>query len=163
MADCHERTYKGWMQTVALCLGPGISPGLRLPLRQQLALHGILSAGVLGLLLYPASLWVIGVAIDDAIEGSWPTNPLTWALLMLNVGNLVAVLLAAFVSAVRGLASTRALRLIWHIPLLPLYWAPMSLAAWQALYQYFRKPSDWEKTTHGVAHRRRPPRSSSVF
>jgi len=163
MVDCHEQTYKGWIQTVALCLGPGISPGLRLPLRQQLALHGVLSAGVLGLLLYPASLWVIAVALDDAIEGSWPTSILTWTLLILNVGNLVAVLLAALVSALRGLASARSLHLIWHIPLLPLYWAPMSLAAWQALYQYFLKPSDWEKTTHGVAHVRRPPRSSTPF
>jgi hypothetical protein len=115
---------------------------------------------VLGLLLYPASLLVIAVAIDDAIEGSWPTSILAWLLLVLNVGNLLAVLLAALVSAVRGLASVGALRLAWHIPLLPLYWAPMSLAAWQALFQYFRKPSAWEKTTHGVA-RRRPSRASA--
>jgi glycosyltransferase XagB len=157
-----RRWIKGWMQTVALCVGPGISPGLRLPLRQQLALHGVLSAGVLGLLLYPASLWVIAVAIDDAIEGSWPTNTLTWLLLTLNVGNLVAVLLAAVVSAARGLTSAGSLRLIWHIPLLPLYWAPMSLAAWQALYQYFREPSAWEKTTHGVARCRRARRSPKL-
>jgi hypothetical protein len=123
----------------------------------------VLTAGVLGLLLYPASLWVIAVAIEDAVEGSWPTNMLTWALLMINVGNLIAILLAAVVSAVRGLSSARALRLVWHIPLLPLYWAPMSLAAWQALYQYFRTPSAWEKTTHGVAHGRRAPRSSTAF
>jgi hypothetical protein len=118
---------------------------------------------VLGLLLYPASLLVIGVAIDDAIEGSWPTSNLTWALLILNVGNLIAILLAAVVSALRGLSSARALRLVWHIPLLPFYWAPMSLAAWQALFQYFRKPSDWEETTHGVAHGRRSQRSSTFF
>lgn len=157
-----RRWIKGWMQTVALCLGPGISPGLRLPLRQRLALHGVLTAGVLGLLLYPASLLVIAVAIDDAIEGSWPTSNLAWLLLVLNVGNLAAVLVAALVSAVRGLASVRALRLVWHIPLLPLYWAPMSLAAWQALYQYFRTPSAWEKTTHGLARSRRTTASAPI-
>jgi hypothetical protein len=146
-----------------LCSGPGISPGLRLPLRQQLAFHGILSAGVLGLLLYPASLWVIGVAVADAVKGSWPTSMLAWLLLTLNVGNLLAVLLATAVSAVRGLASAHALRLVWHVPLLPLYWAPMSFAAWQALFQYFQKPSDWEKTAHGVARARRRLRSCSAF
>jgi cellulose synthase/poly-beta-1,6-N-acetylglucosamine synthase-like glycosyltransferase len=158
-----RRWIKGWIQTVMLCWGPGISPGLRLPLRQQLAFHGILSAGVLGLLLYPASLWVIGVAIADAVKGSWPTSMLAWLLLTLNVGNLLAVLLATAVSAMRGLASAHALRLVWHIPLLPLYWAPMSFAAWQALFQYFQKPSDWEKTAHGVARARRKPRLSSAF
>src|SRR4029079_4604591 len=121
-----RRWIKGWIQTVMLCWGPGFPPGLRLPLRQQLAFHGILSAGVLGLLLYPASLWVIGVAIADAVKGSWPTSMLAWLLLTLNVGNLLAVLLATAVSAMRGLASAHALRLVWHIPLLPLYWAPMS-------------------------------------
>ncbi len=155
-----RRWIKGWMQTVALFLGRGISPGLKLPLRQQLAVHGVLTAGVLGLLLYPASLWIIAVALDDALEGSWPTGALPWALLSLNVGNLLAVLLAAIVSSLRGLASARALRLAWHIPLLPLYWALMSLAAWQALFQFFRTPSAWEKTTHGVARGRRTPRAA---
>ncbi len=155
-----RRWIKGWMQTVALCLGRGISPGLKLPLRQQLAVHGILTAGVLGLLLYPASLWVIAVWIKAAIEGSWPTGTLAWALLVLNLGNLVAVLAAAAISATRGLAAARVLRLVWHIPLLPLYWALMSLAAWQALFQFFRKPSVWEKTAHGVARGRRTPNAT---
>jgi hypothetical protein len=31
----------------------------------------------------------------------------------------------------------------------------MSLAAWHALVQFFRNPSHWEKTTHGVARQRR--------
>ena len=155
-----RRWIKGWIQTVALCLGRGISPGLKLPLRQQLAVHGILSAGVLGLLLYPASLWVIATALLAVLQGSWPESPMLQILFALNLANLFAVLVAAAVSAVRGLIAARALRLVWHIPLLPLYWALMSLAAWQALFQFFRKPSDWEKTTHGVARRRRAPGAS---
>ena len=145
------------MQTVVLCLGRGVPTGLRLPLRQQLAVHGILTAGVLGLLLYPASLWVVGAAILAAVNGSWPTTMLAWVLLTLNLGNLTAVLLAAAISAVRGLAAARLLRFVPLILLLPVYWGLMSLAAWQALFQYFRQPSAWEKTTHGVARGRRPP------
>lgn len=154
-----RRWIKGWMQTVVLCLGRGVPAGLRLPLRQQLAVHGVLTAGVLGLLLYPASLWVVGAAIVAAVNGSWPTTTLAWVLLTLNLGNLAAVLLAAAISAVRGLAAARLLRLVPLIPLLPVYWALMSLAAWQAFFQYFRQPSAWEKTTHGVARDRRAPRS----
>lgn len=149
------------MQTVALCFGNGIPRSLRLSLRERLAVHGILSAGVLGLLLYPASLIVVAMAVMAGASGRWPTEPAVWALLALNLANLFAVLTAAAVSSLRGLRAAGALRLVTHIPLLPLYWALMSLAAWQALFQFFRKPSAWEKTTHGVARdrrRRRPPR-----
>ena len=149
------------MQTVALTLGRGISPGLTLPWRQRLAVHGVLSAGVLGLLLYPASLLVIATATISVMRGAWPSDPLIRILLMLNVANFLAVLLSAVVASLRGLIATRALHLIWHIPMLPLYWGLMSLAAWQALYQFYRRPSIWEKTTHGVARargrRRRDP------
>ena len=54
-----RRWIKGWMQTMALCLGSGIPRGLRLRLGQWLAVHGILTAGVLGLLLYPLSLAIV--------------------------------------------------------------------------------------------------------
>jgi hypothetical protein len=88
MADCHEQKYKGWIQTVALCLGKGIPQSLRLGLKQQLAVHGILSAGVLGLLLYPVSIAVVGSAAVAALAGHWPVGPYAWALLALNLTNL---------------------------------------------------------------------------
>ncbi len=151
------------MQTVALGLGTGISPALRLPLREQLAVHGILSAGVVGLLLYPISLLVVGVGAEDLVDGYWPSSPRTWLLLALNLTNLAAVLLAAAVSAARGLKAAGALRLAWHIVFLPFYWALMSLAAWQALFQFLRRPTLWEKTQHGVARdRRMPPHSATL-
>lgn len=155
-----RRWIKGWMQTVAVLLGRDVSRGLRLPLRQQLAVHGILTAGVVGLLLYPASLVVAATAIAAIAGGHYPGDLLSRALLALNIGNAAAVLLAAAVSALRGLAAARILHLARNVPLLPLYWALMSLAAWQALFQIFRQPSAWEKTTHGVARRRRAPRPS---
>jgi glycosyltransferase XagB len=153
-----RRWIKGWMQTVALCLGKGVPGHLRLPLGQRLAMHGVLTGGVLGLLFYPASFWIVTVTIEAALTGDWPSSPLTRTLLAINLGNLFVVLLAAIVSSLRGLAAARLLRLAWHIPLLPIYWALMSFAAWQALFQFFRKPSAWEKTTHGVARKRRAPR-----
>src|SRR6185295_6637067 len=146
-----RRWIKGWIQTVALCLGKGISPGLRLRPRERLAVHGILTAGVLGLLLYPASLLVIVGTLIAGLMGHWPRDAWSWALLVLNLGNVVAILVAAAISAFRGLAAARMLRLAWHVPFLPAYWALMSLAAWQALFQFFRRPTEWEKTAHGVA------------
>ncbi len=151
------------MQTVALCLRRDISPGLRLPLRQRLAVHGVLSAGVLGLLLYPVSLWFIALAIVAGLDGSYPTSLLSTVLLGLNLGNLGAVLVAAAISALRGVAAARVFYLARLIPLLPLYWALMSFAAWQALFQFFRRPSAWEKTAHGVARDRKTPGAARFF
>jgi cellulose synthase/poly-beta-1,6-N-acetylglucosamine synthase-like glycosyltransferase len=153
-----RRWIKGWMQTVALSLGDRIPRGLRLPLVRQLAVHGILSAGVLGLLLYPVSLITVTWAVIAVANGRWPLEPELWPLLALNFGNLVAVLAAAVISALRGLGAAGARHLAWHIPFLPLYWALMSFAAWQALFQFFRRPSEWEKTAHGVARDRRKRR-----
>ena len=145
------------MQTVAICGQRGKPRGLRLSLREQFAVHGILTAGVVGLLLYPISLIFIASTTIAAVHGSWPTDPWSQTLLALNFGNLAAILTASAVSSLRGLHAAGALRLAGHILLLPIYWALMSFAAWQASYQYFRSPSMWEKTQHGVARKRRAP------
>jgi hypothetical protein len=140
-----------------LCL-PGRAPAaLRLPFAQSLAVHGILTAGVLGLLLYPASVLVVLVTLTAMARGEWPGGPWPWFFLLLNCSNLLIILAAAVLSSLRGLRLLGALRLAPLIPLLPLYWCLMSLAAWQALFQFLKAPSTWEKTTHGVARDRRTP------
>ena len=105
-----RRWIKGWMQTVALLPRAGHlarSRGCRL--RQRLAVHGVLSAGVLGLLLYPASLLVI--ADGDPYRrsrGSWPSDPLIRSPARAECRAIfLRVLLAAVVASLRGLAATR--------------------------------------------------------
>jgi cellulose synthase/poly-beta-1,6-N-acetylglucosamine synthase-like glycosyltransferase len=152
-----RRWIKGWIQTAVLCARrAGVPRSLRLPIRQQLAVHGIITAGVVGLLLYPVSLLIIATAVIAAVNGSWPMDTFSRCLLALNFANLIAILIASAVSGYRGLKSAGTLRLAWHIPLLPAYWALMSVAAWQALIRYFRNPAEWEKTAHGLAKDRRP-------
>lgn len=156
-----RRWIKGWIQTVAPCLARGMPKGLRLSLRERLAVHGILSAGVLGLLLYPASLYVLAAAAIAFMNDSWPEEALLRILLCINIVNFLAVIVAAVVSTVRGVLAVRRPRLLLLIPLLPVYWALMSFAAWQALVQYYRSRFTWEKTTHGLAKARRTPRADS--
>jgi cellulose synthase/poly-beta-1,6-N-acetylglucosamine synthase-like glycosyltransferase len=158
-----RRWIKGWMQTVAVALGRGIAPGLRLPLRQQLAVHGVLTAGVLGLLLYPFSVGMVAGTLATICLGERPSGWLDWTLLSLNAFNLAAVLVSAAFSSLRGLKAAGRLRLAAHVPLLPFYWALMSFAAWQALFQFYRRPSAWEKTRHGVARDRRAPRPPRFY
>jgi cellulose synthase/poly-beta-1,6-N-acetylglucosamine synthase-like glycosyltransferase len=152
-----RRWIKGWIQTAVLCARrAGVPLSLRLPIGQQLAVHGIITAGVVGLLLYPVSLLIIATAVIAAVNRSWPMDTFSRCLLALNFANLIAILIASAVSGYRGLKAAAALRLAWHIPLLPAYWALMSVAAWQALIRYFRNPAEWEKTAHGLARDRQP-------
>lgn len=46
--------------------------------------------------------------------------------------------------------------LLLLLPLLPLYYALVSVAAWMALYEYFNRRFVWNKTEHGLARRRAP-------
>jgi cellulose synthase/poly-beta-1,6-N-acetylglucosamine synthase-like glycosyltransferase len=46
---------------------------------------------------------------------------------------------------------TRKPQLAFAALISPIYWLMMSVAAYKALYQLIRKPSHWEKTTHGMS------------
>jgi cellulose synthase/poly-beta-1,6-N-acetylglucosamine synthase-like glycosyltransferase len=150
-----RRWIKGWMQTALLCVAGPVPAGLRLGLRDKLAVHGIISAGVVGLLLYPASL---GTILFGAVSLIWngPPNDIWMALFLALNANLLVIVAAAAVSTLRGLRALGALRLAPMILFLPIYWAFMAVAAWQALFQLFRDPSGWEKTAHGLASDRDP-------
>jgi cellulose synthase/poly-beta-1,6-N-acetylglucosamine synthase-like glycosyltransferase len=50
-------------------------------------------------------------------------------------------------------------KLLGYAFLNPVYWMLHSTAAWRALYQLIRKPSEWEKTPHGLAD----PASASAW
>lgn len=67
----------------------------------------------------------------------------------------IAVLCAGYGStAVFISAGMRRRRLsgVWRVlPLVPVYWLILSLAAWRALWQLVRDPYRWEKTSHGHA------------
>jgi cellulose synthase/poly-beta-1,6-N-acetylglucosamine synthase-like glycosyltransferase len=48
----------------------------------------------------------------------------------------------------------RRYELLWAALLVPLYWVMMAIAAAKAFWQLFATPTFWEKTTHGLGHRR---------
>jgi len=50
-----------------------------------------------------------------------------------------------------GLRRRRLLAHAWVLVLTPLFWFPLSLAAWRALFQLLYDPQRWEKTEHGLA------------
>jgi cellulose synthase/poly-beta-1,6-N-acetylglucosamine synthase-like glycosyltransferase len=152
-----RRWLKGWMQTAAVCLAPGRPRACRLGPVDWLAVHGIVTAGVVSLLVYPLSAVVVTLAALLLEQGLRPTSALGTALFWLNGFNLFAFLFATYLSALRGLRAVGALRLAPWLFFLPAYWTLMSFAAWQALFQFLTEPSRWEETRHGVAPQRRTP------
>ena len=93
------------------------------------------------------------VSIGDLVEGGpWRTETsreaIAWSVgLTLFVSGVVAI----FVPATTALRRRGWLHLLPLVPLLPLYYALVSLAAWRALAELFIAPSRWHKTEHGLA------------
>lgn len=63
---------------------------------------------------------------------------------------------ALFVPPIVGALRRGAPDLLLLVPLLPLYYALVSVAAWMAFYEYLKRPFAWNKTEHGLARRRAP-------
>jgi cellulose synthase/poly-beta-1,6-N-acetylglucosamine synthase-like glycosyltransferase len=63
---------------------------------------------------------------------------------------------ALFVPPIVGALRRGAPGLLLLVPLLPLYYALVSVAAWMAFYEYFNRRFAWNKTEHGLARRRAP-------
>lgn len=68
---------------------------------------------------------------------------------------------ALFVPPVVGALRRGAPGLLLLVPLLPLYYALVSFAAWMALYEYFNRRFVWNKTEHGLARQRAPVETST--
>ena len=47
--------------------------------------------------------------------------------------------------------------LLLLLPMLPLYYGLVSIAAWMAFYEFFARRFAWNKTEHGLARRRQAP------
>jgi hypothetical protein len=65
--------------------------------------------------------------------------------------------LSLFLPPAIGALRRRDPSLLWLLPLLPLYYGLVSVAAWMAFYEYFARRFAWNKTEHGLARRRTPP------
>lgn len=73
----------------------------------------------------------------------------TIALTIMITGSI-----AMFAPPALGALRSGAPALLMLVPLLPLYYALVSVAAWLALYEYFANRFAWNKTMHGLARQR---------
>jgi hypothetical protein len=146
------RWFKGWMQTgFAHCRSPARFFG-DLGARRGFAVLAMFANAVLGPLLAPfLAVRLLGDAAFGALLA--PATRIDAAFLILWAGVALAGAFALLVPLAIG-----ARRLATAAPrgvpfLLPLWLAMLSVAAWRALFDLWRRPSHWEKTEHGLTAR----------
>jgi cellulose synthase/poly-beta-1,6-N-acetylglucosamine synthase-like glycosyltransferase len=151
-----RRWMKGWMQTLLAHSRDPVDLARRLGGERALSILGLLGGGLASCLLTP--FFGVKVALD-AQRGallrmdSWLALAATsMCLTVLAAGPALALTAAA-----RGALREGRPRLLFWLPLLPLYYLLLAWPAWRAAAELARHPHHWAKTRHGVAVRRRTP------
>lgn len=153
------RWLKGWMQTWLVHMR---HPGLLmrdLGLWRWIGVQLYLGSLVASALLAPCFIVLL---LSDAIAPGWLiARTGAWAQWSwwIAAGNLVAGYFGAI--ALSALAGARRHRLAFDALLLPAYWLAISIAAYRALLELFRRPSHWEKTRHGLSAAAMPQATSA--
>ncbi|VAW12741.1 Glycosyl transferase, group 2 family protein [hydrothermal vent metagenome] len=143
-----QRWLRGWMQTYAVHMrNPGRLLG-ELGVVGFLSFQAIVGGVVLSAMVYPLFLahflWLSGIGEFLLPSG----EPVFDGLLLVNAVNLLFGFGVTVELAIFGLYRSGQARLLWQIPLLPVYWLYVSLASYLALWRLCRRPFEWEKTYH---------------
>jgi len=144
------RWVKGFVQT-----GTSHSRKPWIPLRQLgvWRFYGALSltcGTALSALVYPLlsglflAAWLLGKS--SPLASRWETALHAYSLTLFAFGAA-----SIFVPACVALHRRRLRRLLPWVPLLPVYYILVSLAAWMALWELATAPFRWNKTSHGLA------------
>jgi len=134
------RWFKGWMQTLAVLARRPLRLGRELGIGGSLALGATLAGSLLAALVHIVAL--MALAAGWALQGPPPWLGTAALIFVAGYGGSLVFLAAGLTRADRG-------RLIPWLPLLPVVWLAMGVAALMALHQLWSRPFHWEKTTHG--------------
>ena len=150
------RWIKGWMQTAFVHLRDPAALWRNL---RPLAFVTVLTAfvsGVLSPLLWPCFFVILA---RDAATGALfaPTNIAEFIVDACACWLAIAGVAAMLWPALVGMRRQRLTALWPRLFLLPVWHALLSIAAWRAVFDLWRNPFVWAKTTHGAARRRMRP------
>lgn len=155
-----SRWIKGYMQTaVTHARAP-----LRLLREAGFAATFAFTSLVVGTIVTALGYPVFAVATLLAYwEGSLfdPASALTTATSAFALSIWLFGTLSLFLPPAIGALRRRDPSLLWLLPLLPLYYGLVSVAAWMAFYEYLNRPFAWNKTEHGLARRRMAPAAAA--
>jgi glycosyltransferase XagB len=144
------RWIKGFLQTSLTHGRAPLETIRRLGAVRGLAALALVPGAVLSSLVYP--LYLV-LTLHDLFLREIPEAPSLLARLPqgLSVLLFVAGFFALMLPAALGCVRRGWLDLIVWVPLMPLYFCCVSLAAWLAVFELVWAPNRWNKTEHGLA------------
>ncbi len=151
-----SRWIKGYMQTAVTHSRAPIRLLREAGLAATLAFASLVAGTIVTALGYP----IFAVATILAYwEGSLfaPASAFTTLTSAFALAIWLLGTLTLFMPPAIGALRRRDPGLLWLLPLLPLYYGLVSVAAWMAFYEYFNRRFVWNKTEHGLSVRRAPP------
>ena len=144
------RWMKGFLQVAIVHSRRPVSGLRRLGLARFLG-AGLVTVGtVLSAVVFP---FFLALAAHSAATGQWLTvqRPTEIAAVGVGVAVFVAGLLALTLPPLAGIARRRWWSLLPIVPLMPLYFLLVSVAAWLGWLELLLDPDRWNKTEHGLA------------
>lgn len=145
------RWLKGFVQTWLVHMRAPRVLWRELGPRGFLAFQIMIGGTILSALVHP--WFYVLLAIELAGGGFLARPDLVFGLPFwaVSVFSLVGGYSAAMALGFFALRRRQLERLLWQVPLMPVYWLLISVAAYRALWQFVRAPFMWEKTDHGTA------------
>lgn len=144
------RWMKGFLQTSVTHGRRPLETCRRLGGLDALCAATLLPGAVASALIYPVFIvWAVADFLLREIPAApdpWPNLPLAIAITLFLSGLAALVLPAALGCIRRGWFD-----LLWFVPVMPAYFALVSVAAWLAVIEFVRAPSRWNKTEHGLS------------
>ena len=146
------RWFKGWMQTFIVHCRRPMRLFVELGSRRAVAVLAMFASGLLGPLLGP---FLAARMAYDAIFGALlaPAGPLEIALSTLWCFLAIAGAISLILPLAMGMRRCGLTRFRRSLLYLPPWLMMLSIAAWRALYELWRRPFHWEKTEHGLTMR----------
>jgi cellulose synthase/poly-beta-1,6-N-acetylglucosamine synthase-like glycosyltransferase len=142
------RWLKGWMQTYLVHTRSHRKTLHDMGLAGFLAFHTLLGGIILSPLVYPFVMaGVVAGLVVGPTAGS-PGDGLGTGFWLAAAANLLIGLVLPMLLAASAVSQRGAGHLRWQVPLMPIYWLLVSIAAYRALWQLLRDPYRWEKTEH---------------
>ncbi len=144
------RWQKGWLQTYFVHMRDPVRLWRELGAKSFVWFQVVLGGGLLSTLAHP---WFYAMLAIDGANGSlFPaleSGPRAW-FWWLGIMNLAAAAVVTILLALLALKRRGRNDLYRHALMSPLYWLPISVAGYYAIYEFIRAPFYWAKTPHGT-------------
>ena len=143
------RWQKGWLQTYFVHMRNPARLWRELGPKSWVWFQIVLGGGLISTLAHP---WFYGMLVLDWVNGSLFPNlqsgPRAW-FWWIGIINLFAAAAATILLAMLAVKRRGRSDLYFHALMSPLYWLPISVAGYRAIYEWIRAPFYWAKTPHG--------------